>query len=111
GEQRRPSAWAWGRCARRPAGECAGIDTQTAAAGTVHHPAQRDIADLMVQVAAADIAVHAGKPHLFELLTVRNGLLGPQRGLERTALLVDRQCLESGVDGGAQVGVVELPAS
>src|SRR6516164_3941624 len=78
-------------------------------------PEQRDVRQRCVGVAAADIAVYPGEPHLLQLLLwillVGAGLLVPQRRLKRLPLLVDGQRVECAMDVRAEIGVVELVAA
>ena len=70
---------------------------ESAGSGLVLHPPQRDVGELPLRVAATDVTVHAGEPHLLQLLGRGSvGLLLPDRGLERLPLLVDRDCLVGG---------------
>ena len=75
----------------------------------VGHPQQRDVGQGRVRVAAADVAVNPGEPHLPQFLPAGAGLLVPQRRREHCPLLVDGQRLEGALDPGAELSVVEFP--
>jgi hypothetical protein len=71
------------------------LEDESALTRPVGHPQQRDLSQRTVGIATADVAVHAGEPHLFDVL-VGPWVAGPLGGPERAAPLVDGQgALES----------------
>jgi hypothetical protein len=97
--------------ARRWSGERVGLEDQTAFSSPIHHPQQRNPGQCGILVAAANIAVNPGEPHLLKSLMVRVRRLSPDRRLERGPLLIDRQRLKRRVDTPAQLRVVKLPST
>src|SRR5215475_2761034 len=78
------------------------------------HPQQRHAGQGGIGVAAADVAVHPGEPHLLQLLlwllVFGAGLLVPQCRLEHCPLLVDSQRTKRTIDPGAELSAVGLRA-
>jgi hypothetical protein len=79
----------------------------------LHHPEERHVAEALVRIAAADIGVHAGEPHLFQpplldfvgLDQLRFVHLVPQQRVERVALVVNREGMPSAQDAFVQLVV------
>ena len=74
--------------------------------GLLHHPQQRDVAQALVRIAAADIGVHAGEPHLLKP-SFLDPLLGdqlflvqlvPEQRVEGVTLVVDREGVARALD-------------
>ena len=81
--------------------------------GFLHHPQQRDVAQALVRIAAADVRVHAGEPDLLQPALLAFRCLGrrcvlvhfvPQQRLERVALVVQRQRVPGALDPHVQAG-------
>ena len=80
-------------------------------AQALDHPVERQVGQPAALVAAADVGVHAGKPHLLDALVAAMLGLPPHGRLELHAVLVDGQRMAGVVDDAADVGVVELEAA
>jgi hypothetical protein len=80
------------------------------------HPRERNVlatglAVVPPAIAAADIRMGTGEPHLLDMVAVRQSLdlrPMPQGGLEGRAVLVDGHGVEAVLHDGGQLGVVEL---
>lgn len=86
------------------------IEDEPARGRPVDHPQQRDVGERRLEVAAADVRVDSGEPHLLHNLSNGPGLLLPEGRREWPPTFVDRHGVIGKIHGCAQVDVVERPA-
>ncbi len=83
------------------------FEGEPAAFGFTGHPLPGEVAEFALLIAAADIGVHAGEPHLLQV----DAWLGrPQGGLEVLAVFVDGNGVAGVANDAAGGGVVEQVA-
>ena len=81
--------------------------------GFLHHPQQRDVAQALVRIAAADVRVHAGEPDLLQAVLPDLQVPGhavlvqfvPEQRQEGIALVVQRQRVPGALDPHVQAVV------
>jgi hypothetical protein len=71
------------------------------------HPDQRSVGEAGVTIAAPDVAVGSGKPGLLDMALRRIVRRRPEGRNERTPSLVDGNRMQSDVDVGAKLRVVQ----
>ncbi len=76
----------------------------------LQHPGEGDVGEIPLRVAAADVGVRPGEPHLLDRLVIGLDALVPGEHRKLAALLVDRHRVVGVGDVGIELGVEELLA-